>query len=106
MLKFRETWAIDIHHLRIHRSGHYHHIDAHLVVPEFWDIGKTHDLTQAYEHRVVEAYHFDGEIIFHIDPCQRKYCAHCQVDDCPIRQVPFRSVRAMSSETLIQGPKY
>src|SRR5690606_10657019 len=28
---------IRIHHTRVMRSGSYHHIDAHVVVPEYWD---------------------------------------------------------------------
>lgn len=100
----RRPWVIDIHNLKVIRSGHFHHIDGHLAVPEFWDVAKTHEYTEQFEHAVVEAYPFDGEIAFHIDPCERKYCAHCEVPECPIRRHPFESARAFTVESLIRGP--
>lgn len=80
---------INIHNLRAIRSGNFHHIDAHLIVPEFWDVAKVHKATHDFEKRVVADYPYDGEFAFHIDPCARKFCAACDVGDCPVRQLPF-----------------
>ncbi len=100
----RQPWVVDIHNIKVIRSGHFHHIDGHLAVPEFWDVAKTHQYAGKFEHDVVETYPFDGEIAFHIDPCERKYCSHCQMPDCPIRQRPFESVKILSVESLTRGP--
>jgi cation diffusion facilitator family transporter len=95
---------IDIHNLRIIRSGRFHHIDAHLVVPEYWDIEKAHTECTQYEKDVVSAYPYDGEIAFHIDPCERKYCDICDIADCKIRAKPFKSYKPFSVKRLVRGP--
>jgi cation diffusion facilitator family transporter len=100
----RQAWVIDIHNLKVIRSGHFHHVDGHLVVPEFWDVAKTHELAEQFEHGVVSTYPFDGEIAFHIDPCERKYCSQCAVDDCPIRQQKLIAQKSLTVESLIRGP--
>lgn len=101
----KKSWVVDIHNLKVIRSGHFHHIDGHLVVPEFWDVAKTHAHASKFEKDVVAEYPFDGEIAFHVDPCEKKYCAHCEMPDCPIRVRKFESPNIFTSESLIQGPK-
>ncbi|KHD89004.1 MAG: cation transporter [Bdellovibrio sp. ArHS] len=101
----REPGVIDIHHLRIIRSGRFHHVDAHMVIPEYFDILKAHDLVHRYEERVVGAYKFDGELAFHLDPCKKSYCRVCDVLTCPIRQEPYQSLRAFTVKSLTDGPR-
>jgi cation diffusion facilitator family transporter len=100
----RKSWVVDIHNIKVIRSGHFHHVDGHLVVPEFWDVARTHMYADQFEHAVVETYPFDGEIAFHIDPCERKYCSHCEMPDCPIRQRNFVNVRPLTLESVTRGP--
>lgn len=83
---------IRIHHTRVIRSGSYHHIDAHVVVPEFWDVLTAHDTTNRFEAKVIERYGHEGEIHFHIDPCRRVYCHACDVADCKVRRENFSEV--------------
>lgn len=103
LAKCRVPGLIDIHNLRVIRAGNFHHVDAHLVVPEFWDVAKTHRETQDFEKRVVTAYPWDGEIAFHIDPCERKYCKNCELMDCRIRQNAFERAKEFSVQDLIRG---
>ncbi len=103
--KHKRPWVIDIHQLKMIRSGKFHHIDAHLVVPEYWDISRTHEEMTRYEDEVVASYEFDGEIAFHVDPCERKYCEMCEVEDCPVRVKKMIAVRRMSADTLVRGPQ-
>ncbi len=92
---------IQVHHLRVMRSGRFHHIDAHVVVPEFWSVEQAHDETVAYEKKIIGHYEFPGEIHFHIDPCRRLYCRYCSQPNCPVRQEPFQAYRKMSVDELI-----
>lgn len=85
----RQTGIIDIHKLKMIRSGSFHHIDAHLVVPQFWDVSTAHSMAHVFEKEVVDEYLYDGEIAFHIDPCDQKYCRQCSLEKCPIRIEPF-----------------
>lgn len=80
---------IQLHHCRVIRSGRYHHIDAHVVIPEFWDVSEAHHETESFEARLMKRYSYEGEIHFHVDPCRRAYCRVCDVAECPIRKEKF-----------------
>ncbi len=84
-----QAGIIQIHHVRMIRSGWYHHIDAHVVIPENWDVKRVHEAINAFEKAVIKRYDYGGEMNFHVDPCRRAYCRVCDVRDCPIRQEPF-----------------
>ncbi|KYG67030.1 cation transporter [Bdellovibrio bacteriovorus] len=103
--KNRRPGIIDIHELRTIRSGRFHHVDAHLVVPEYWDVSRVHSLGNAFEADVVRDYEFDGELAFHIDPCKKSFCSVCSVPDCPIRQAPFQQERPFTVKSLTGGPQ-
>lgn len=103
--KVRRSGFIDIHKMRLIRSGRFHHVDAHLVVPEFWEISKTHQEIVRFEKDVVKVYPYDGEIAFHLDPCERKFCANCDLKDCPIRQTEFVKYKDLSVEALVRKPE-
>ncbi len=94
---------INIHNLRAIRSGHFHHIDSHLIIPEFWDVAKAHRMTHEFEKRVVDEYPYEGEFAFHLDPCGRKYCTSCDVTDCPVRQAPFEKKFSFESDDMIKS---
>jgi cation diffusion facilitator family transporter len=98
--KERPPGIIQLHHLRVIRSGHYHHIDAHAVVPEFWDVHEAHERTEAFEAKLIEAYNHPGELHLHVDPCRRVYCRNCDLADCPIRMHPFEKIRNLSIDEL------
>ncbi len=97
---------IDIHNVRIIRSGSFHHIDAHIVIPEFWDAKKVHQVSHEYEKKVVESYKFDGEFAFHTDPCYQKYCRVCTVKECPVRIHPFTHERLLTEKHIMSGPRH
>lgn len=103
--KNRRSGIIDIHHLRTIRAGRFHHVDTHIVVPEYWDVSHVHEVTHTFEEGVVRDYTFDGELAFHVDPCKKSYCAICDVAACPIRQLPFREGRRFTVKSLTSGPR-
>jgi cation diffusion facilitator family transporter len=100
----RREGIINIHNLKTIRSGSFHHVDAHLVVPEFWNIATVHELTEEFERAVVQDYPFDGEIAFHLDPCLKKYCQMCELGSCPVRVEKFVKAQNFVPEELINGP--
>jgi cation diffusion facilitator family transporter len=81
--------VIRLHRLRAQRAGRFTHVDAHLIVPEYWTVERAHETTDAFADRVLAACRVDGEIIFHTDPCRRALCAMCTVEGCPVRVEPF-----------------
>lgn len=94
---------IRIHHLRAMRSGRFTHVDAHLVVPEFWTVEQAHEAADAFEKQVIAAGSIEGEIVFHTDPCRRAYCAGCEIDDCPVRVEPLRERTALTIEEALRA---
>ncbi|MEC8010977.1 MAG: cation diffusion facilitator family transporter [Pseudomonadota bacterium] len=80
---------IDIHEMKVIRSGRYHHIDMHLVLPDHWTIAQTHERIKTFEEAVLNDYLFDGEMNFHYDPCRIKFCSTCDLKACDSRQAPF-----------------
>ena len=81
--------VVRIHFLRAIRAGRFTHVNAHLVVPEFWSVEQAHDFGNTFQRSVMRSLDLEGEIDFHIDPCQRQFCAGCDVAPCPIRLAPF-----------------
>lgn len=101
--RHRRTGVIDIHLMRSIRSGSFHHIDAHLVVPEFWDVLRAHETAHGFEKSVMQDYPFDAEFAFHLDPCRAKFCPICSVEPCPIRKKPFVAPPEFAVKDLL-GP--
>ena len=93
---------IRVHHLRAIRAGRFHHVDAHLVVPEFWSVDRAHEVAEDLAERVIRTLGVDGELIFHTDPCHRAYCPMCDLDDCPVRREPFRARPPLTLEEAVQ----
>jgi len=94
--------VIRIHHLRAIRAGRFHHVEAHLVVPEFWSVERAHDVSEDVAARVIADLGVEGEMVFHTDPCHRTYCAVCDLADCPIRREPFLTVTPLTLEEAVQ----
>ncbi len=94
--------VIRVHHLRAIRSGRFQHVEAHLVVPEFWSVDRAHDLSEDVATRVMRDLGAEGEMVFHTDPCHRIYCAMCDLEDCPIRREPFLRQTPLTLEEAVQ----
>jgi cation diffusion facilitator family transporter len=85
----RDPGLIRIHSLRAIRAGRFTHVDAHLIVPEYWTVEQAHRVVDAFEQRVLDSCSVEGEIAFHTDPCGRVLCRLCEMPDCPVRQEPL-----------------
>jgi cation diffusion facilitator family transporter len=94
--------VIRVHHLRAIRSGRFHHVDAHLVVPEFWSVDRAHELAEDLAGRVIKELGVEGELVFHTDPCHRVYCAMCDLEPCHVRREPFRARPALTLEEAVR----
>jgi cation diffusion facilitator family transporter len=96
----RPSGIIQLHHVRVMRSGRFHHIDAHAVIPEYWDVAEAHDRTESFEALLMKEYPYPGELHLHVDPCRQAYCRVCDVLSCPIRRHDFEHLRQLSIEEL------
>ena len=91
---------IQLHHTKTIRSGWFHHIDTHVVVPEFWTVYETHERLKTFEEQVISDYKYKGEMNFHVDPCLKNYCKNCDLKDCSIRQHEFEKPMPVLIEHL------
>ncbi len=94
--------VIRVHHLRAIRAGRFHHVDAHLVVPEFWSVERSHELAEELAEQVVKDLGVEGEMTLHTDPCHRIYCRMCDLEDCPIRRDLFRHRPPLTLDEAVQ----
>jgi cation diffusion facilitator family transporter len=94
--------VIRVHHLRAMRAGRFHHVDAHLVVPEFWTVERAHQLAEDLAARVIQDLGVRGELAFHTDPCHRAYCAMCDLAACPVRREPFQGRPPLTVEEAVR----
>lgn len=94
--------VIQIHFTRIIRSGRHHHIDCHMVIPEFWSVEKAHEFSEEFESDILADYDTSGEFHIHLDPCRQKYCDSCDFEPCPIRSKPFMARLPFSYEELVK----
>lgn len=101
----RTPGIIHVHRLRAIRSGRETHADAHVFVPEFWTVAQAHDAVGALERRVLATPALDGELVFHVDPCQRAFCASCDLPDCPVRVAPYEGRVPFAIDEAIAEPR-
>jgi cation diffusion facilitator family transporter len=94
--------VIRVHHLRAIRAGRFHHVDAHLVVPEFWSVDRAHELAEDLAAQLIEELGVEGELSFHTDPCHRVYCAMCDLAECPVRREPYRARPLLTLDEAVQ----
>jgi len=92
---------IRFHYMRAIRSGRYHHFDVHMVVPEFWSVEEAHEKSEEFEELVMKDYDMEGEFHFHLDPCRKKYCQVCALENCSIRIEDFSGHSPHTIEELI-----
>jgi cation diffusion facilitator family transporter len=100
----RGEGAIEIHEVRAIRHGSSTHVDAHVVVPEFWTVDRAHDTVEGLEHAVMDSWGRKGDILFHVDPCRRDYCGRCPVSDCPVRVAPFAERLPLTRDSIVGPP--
>ena len=93
---------IDVHHLRTFRSGLNNFVDLHLVMPEFWDIRRSHDAAEVYCKEMNHKFSENCEFHPHIEPCWKKFCSRCEIEPCPIRQKPFEALHVFKEEDVVQ----
>lgn len=99
---------IAVHDLKAQQFGRDHHIDVHLVVPEFISIKTAHDLADEFAATTQmklekNGLGHDNAIHTHIDPCEKHYCTQCLEKDCPIRTQPFQFKPPLTVDSAIQS---
>jgi cation diffusion facilitator family transporter len=92
---------IAIHELKTMRAGRTTYVDVHVVVPEFYEIRRAHDLAESVGKLVLAETGLEGQVHTHIDPCERAWCRSCCLEPCPIRVEPCRRSEPLTVEQAL-----
>lgn len=86
----RKNIWIDIHNMRVQQYGGDRHVDLHLTLPYYLDLGQVHDEVEELEKVLEDDWPGVMEVFVHADPCIPEKCCHyCQISDCPVRKFPM-----------------
>lgn len=97
----RDHW-IDIHELRAWWSGDTLHVDAHLVLPRYWNLDRAHAAGNELEQEIAAAMVEEAQAVVHVDPCQDHFCSGCRIADCEIRAVKAGESGAWTRASLVR----
>lgn len=102
--------VITLHELKAQRFGRNHHIDFHLVVPEYLSIKEAHHLSDQFadsfqQKLATQKLGTHNAIHVHLDPCMKFFCAECSIQDCPIRSIPLQQKLQLTVETATKSGK-
>jgi cation diffusion facilitator family transporter len=97
---------IDIHNLRIQQYGSSYHIDCHITLPWYDNLQQVHDELKHIEDMIHLRFHEKVELFIHPDPCMPFSCPICNIEDCPVRQHPFRYKIDWTLENLLKNEKH
>jgi cation diffusion facilitator family transporter len=96
----RQPGWLSPHHAKIHRHGQYVHIDMHLVLPRYWSLEQSHDVTHVIEESLHDAFGERSEIMIHMEPCRPDACSGCDISDCPVRAAAFEHRDSFSGRAI------
>lgn len=109
--KNRTPGWINVHQLRVIRSGSLLNVDFHLIIPFYWSVRQAHDFQEHVSTSIANDLPTATQLLIHFDPCQPSYCSMCTVDPCSERQAPFITGTAWRVENMVrkapkpQGPE-
>lgn len=83
---------IDIHNFKLVKYGNVFHINCDLVLP--WNLYLSDAHNEGEKLRNLLVSNFSEDIVFnlHTDECFKKYCKHCNIEDCKERAEDFETL--------------
>ncbi len=97
---------INVHHLRVMRSGQMRHVDFHLTIPYYWTVQQAHAFQGTVEHHLRSGLDHQASVLIHLDPCVPSCCAMCNLSACPVRSAPFTAPPEWDVAALVGKPPY
>lgn len=105
--KNRKPNWIDVHNMRVQQYGGDRHIDLHLTLPYYLDLGQVHDEVEELEKVLEDDWPGVMEVFVHADPCIPEKCCHyCQITDCPVRKYPIDKKIDWNAENVAKNQKH
>lgn len=97
---------INLHHLRIMRSGRMHNLDFHLIIPFYWSVEEAHTFQGDVVKKIAREFQNNATVLIHLDPCIEKYCPSCGVDACRERKAQLIRQEEWTINAMIGDPPF
>lgn len=102
VLAHKKDYWIDIHQLRVLRSGNHVHIDFHMVLPWDFSLAKAHAEVKKLENILIDHFKGRASVLIHADPCKTPECPICGRPDCDNRTGAHEKAVPWTREMLIR----
>lgn len=102
----RKPEWIDVHNMRIQQHGSGLHIDAHLTLPYYLELRNAHKEMENMISLIVQNTDRNIEFNFHMDDCKPFSCEICMLQNCAVRQKPFREKIEWTLKSISQPQKH
>ncbi len=97
---------INMHHLRIMRSGRLYNLDFHLIIPFYWSVQEAHAFQGRAAKEIALQLQNNATVLIHLDPCIEKYCSSCSVEPCRARKMRFVRDAQWTINAMIGDPPF
>lgn len=96
---------IDVHNMKVQQFGSHLHIDAHITLPWYRTLKKSHDDLEEIMRLLAKNLRRQVEFNFHMDDCKPKSCEICQVN-CLYRKQKFKEKIEWNIKSISQIQKH
>lgn len=104
--KERQPEWIDLHNTKIQQHGSKLHIDAHITLPYYNSLRKSHQEMESIIRLIAAHTDRNIEFNFHMDDCKPFSCEICTLHNCQYRKHPFVRRIEWSAENIAQPDKH
>jgi cation diffusion facilitator family transporter len=104
--RHRKPEWIDIHKFRIIKFGSVLHVDCHVTVPWYYTVQQAHQIVDEIEHFINHEMDQQVELFIHTDPCRPQACVLCSVENCAVRQHPFKERLSWNKDNVLHTERH
>ncbi len=102
----RKPEWIDVHNLRVIQFGNKLHVDCHVTLPWYFTLEAAHNEIEKIAAIINQQHGQRVEFFIHGDSCVPQSCPICMIEDCKVRQRPFKRKIEWNAEILRHNKKH
>ena len=99
----RKPESIDIHNLKVLKSGSSYFIDCDLTLPWYYNIDEGHSSCEELRLTLLSLFPENTLVSIHSDSCLEHFCSLCEVSECKYRKQAFKDIKIFTIEKLIEA---
>lgn len=99
----RKPEWIDIHNLKVIKSGSDYFIDCDLALPWYFNINEGHESCEELRRILLALFPGNAIVSIHSDSCLESLCSACKVQTCKYRKEEFKKEIPFVVENLIEA---